>query len=91
MGARCIEQQALAKRLLNQSGRIDRFIEVDGVHKTDTADLLDLGHAGQAAGAYIRRFPAHAAENHWKACQAVAVAAATAKQLPPNVVPWSPG
>ena len=47
MGARCIEQQALAQRLLNQSGRIDRFIEVDGVHKADTADLLDLGHAGK--------------------------------------------
>lgn len=47
MGTRCIEQKALAQRLLNQSRRIDRFIEVDGVHKTDTANLLDLGHAGK--------------------------------------------
>ena len=47
MGARCIEKKALAQRLLNQSRRIDRFIEVDGVHKTDAADLLDLGHAGK--------------------------------------------
>ena len=47
MGARCIEQQALAQRLLNQSGRIDRFIEVDGVHKADAADLLDFGNAGK--------------------------------------------
>ena len=88
MGARCIEQQALAKRLLNQSGRIDRFIEVDGVHKTDTADLLDLGHAGKLLAHIFAGFLHMLLKTIGKR---VAVAAATAKQLPPNVVPWSPG
>ena len=47
MGSCCIEQKALAQRILNKGGRINRLVKVDGVHEADAANLFNLGHAGK--------------------------------------------